>query len=93
MLCVALWKRCGRDDDPISWDTLPASSGFTMKISRDDDGKMQLLDIIADGESIADEKTYSFVMLMFLVILCWNAHIIMICQNMVEYICTSRILT
>lgn len=31
-----------------------------MKISRDDDGKMHLLDIIADGESIADEKTYSF---------------------------------
>ncbi len=55
-----LVEGCGRDDDPISWDTLPASSGFTMKISRDDDGKMHLLDIIADGESIADEKTYSF---------------------------------
>lgn len=54
-----LVEGCGRDDDPISWDTLPASSGFTMKISRDD-GKMHLLDIIADGESIADEKTYSF---------------------------------
>lgn len=55
-----LVEGCGRDDDTISWDTLPASSGFTMKISRDDDGKMHLLDIIADGESIADEKTYSF---------------------------------
>ena len=55
-----LVEGCGRDDDPISWDTLPASSGFTMKISRDYDGKMHLLDIIADGESIADEKTYSF---------------------------------
>ena len=55
-----LVEGCGRDDDTISWDTLPASSGFTMKISRDDDGKMYLLDIIADGESIADEKTYSF---------------------------------
>lgn len=55
-----LVEGCGRDDDPISWDTLPASSGFTMKISRDYDGKKHLLDIIADGESIADEKTYSF---------------------------------
>ena len=37
-----LVEGCGRDDDPISWDTLPASSGFTMKISRDDKGNMHL---------------------------------------------------
>lgn len=55
-----LVEGCGRDDDPISWDTLPASSGFTMKISRDNDGNMHLLDILVDGKQISDEKTYSF---------------------------------
>lgn len=55
-----LVEGCGRDDDPISWDTLPASSGFTMKITSDNDGNMHLLDILVDGESIADEKVYSF---------------------------------
>lgn len=51
-----LVEGCGRDDDPISWDTLPASSGFTMKISRDNDGNMHLLDILVDGKQISDEK-------------------------------------
>ena len=55
-----LVEGCGRDDDPISWDTLPASSGFTMKISRDGDGNMHLEDILKDGKSIDDEKIYSF---------------------------------
>ena len=55
-----LVEGCGRDDDPISWDTLPASSGFTMKISRDDKGNMHLEDILTDGKSVEDEKIYSF---------------------------------
>lgn len=55
-----LVEGCGRDDDPISWDTLPASSGFTMKISRDDKGNMHLEDIMTDGKSVEDEKIYSF---------------------------------
>ena len=55
-----LVEGCGRDDDPISWDTLPASSGFTMKISRDSDGNMHLEDILKDGKSVDDEKIYSF---------------------------------
>ncbi len=55
-----LVEGCERDDDPISWDTLPASSGFTMKISRDSDGNMHLEDILKDGKSVDDEKIYSF---------------------------------
>ncbi len=55
-----LVEGCGRDDDPISWDTLPASSGFKMKISRDDDDSMHLIDILVDGKPIDDEKIYSF---------------------------------
>lgn len=55
-----LVEGCGRDDDPISWDTLPASSGFTMKISRDDKGNMHLEDILKDGKAVEDEKIYSF---------------------------------
>lgn len=82
-----LVEGCGRDDDPISWDTLPASSGFTMKISRDDKGNMHLEDILKDGKSVEDEKYILSVMLTFLVILCWNVHIIMICQSMTEFIC------
>ena len=55
-----LVEGCGRDDDPISWDTLPASSGFVMKISKGGNGNMYLEDILVDGKPIDDEKIYSF---------------------------------
>lgn len=55
-----LVEGCGRDDDPVSWDTLPASSGFTMKISMNEDGSMKLVDILVNGQPLDDEKIYSF---------------------------------
>ncbi|MDO5338498.1 MAG: extracellular solute-binding protein [Eubacteriales bacterium] len=55
-----LVEGCGRDDDPVSWDTLPASSGFKMKISKEEDGSMHLIDILVNGKPIDDEKIYSF---------------------------------
>ena len=40
------------------------------------------------AKSVEDRKKYILsVMLTFLVILCWNVHIIMICQSMAEFIC------
>lgn len=51
---------CGTLFDPISLSTLPASSGFEMVISEDENGKFHLEDITIDGKSIQDDDTYSF---------------------------------
>ncbi|MDD6333410.1 MAG: ABC transporter substrate-binding protein [Clostridia bacterium] len=55
-----LVEGCGRDDDPVSWDTLPASSGFVMQILQDDKGEIHLEDILVEGKPIDDTKEYSF---------------------------------
>lgn len=50
----------GKTDDPISFGTLPVSSGFEMQVSRGDDGGFHLNGITVNGKQLDDNETYSF---------------------------------
>lgn len=50
----------GATDDPVSFSTLPVSSGFEMQISQDADGRFHLDGLTVNGAPLEDDKTYYF---------------------------------